>query len=150
MRVRLPALYLYHPAPVFCPYRPRSNNVSGTVGLRPSARVLPSDVRVLADRAPTSMPAMSCMPNGPTGMPKSVSAPSISLARWPLLQQEVRLAQVVRQHPVGDETEAISDDDAGTLPMRLREFHRGRECCGPVSRPRTISSSLITFAGLKK
>ena len=72
------------------------------------------------------MPAMSCMPNGPTGNPKSVRAPVDLRDAGAFFEQQVRLAHVVREHAVGDEPEAVADDDAD-LAQLLRQLQRRRD-----------------------
>ena len=66
------------------------------------------------------------------------------------LEQQVRLAHVVGEHAVGDEAEAVADDDADLAEPLRRASATSRSPSLLVSRPRTISSSFITFAGLKK
>ena len=89
------------------------------------------------------------MPNGPTGMPKAVKH-LIDLGHaCAFLQQQVSLAHVVSEHAVGDETEAIADHNAHFVQL-LRQFRELAMVSLLESRPRTISMSFITLAGLKK
>jgi len=64
------------------------------------------------------------------------------------LEQEICLAHVIREHAVRDEPEAVADDDADFAEL-LGQLQRRGEHFLLVSRPRTISSSFMTFAGLK-
>ena len=73
-------------------------------------------------RAPTSMPAISCIPKGPTGRPKAMIAASISGTEAPFFEQEAGLAHVVGEHSIGHESEAVPDDD-GNLAQAFAELH---------------------------
>ena len=93
---------------------------------------------------------MSSTAKMPIAMPKSVSAPVDLLRRRAFLDEELRLVHVWEHQPVADEARPVADDDA-ELPQPLRERQRRRQHVERRSRgPRTISSSRITAAGLKK
>ena len=89
----------------------------------PSARDLPIDFRYWRMRAPTSMPAMSCMPYGTDRQPELGQHAIDLLDARALLEQQVRLAHVVGEHAVGDEPEAVADDDADLAEL-LGELER--------------------------
>ena len=67
-----------------------------------------------------------------------------------LLEQQIRLAHVIGEHAIGHEAETIADDDADLVQLACASFSDVAMTSWLVSRPRTISSSFITLAGLKK
>ena len=92
---------------------------------------------------------MSSMPKGPTGIPNAVITRSICATDAPSSSRRyasrrycssIRLATNPKQLPT----------TTPTLPRRLASFCDVAIVSGPVSRPRTISTSFMTFAGLKK
>ncbi len=135
------------PRPLFCPSRPISTRRSCTSGLRtPGSRKWPSARRA---RQPTSSPAMSSTAKIPIAMPKSVSARSTccgvapsSTRNWlsSMYGNITRLPTNPGPLPTGTPSFRSCFVSAMTLASTSRL----------VSRPRTISTSRITCAGLKK
>ena len=72
------------------------------------------------------------------------------LRRRAVLDEELRLVHVGEHHAVADEPGAVADDDADLAEPLGERQRRGEHVVRSVAAPRTISTSRITCAGLKK
>ena len=100
-------------------------------------------------RQPMSRPARSVAASGPMGKPKSTIAASISSGSAP--SRRMRSVATFRCRSMRLPTKPCAlPTTTGTLPSRRARVTSAASVSGVVSRPRTISTRRITFAGLKK
>ena len=100
-------------------------------------------------RQPTSSPARSIIANGPIGKPNADDRGVDLLRQRAFEQQPLGLDRAARQHPVADKAVADADGDRH-LAEPAASATAVASASGAVAAPRTISSSRMTLAGLKK